>query len=182
MSVIYLQRYILFVFWCWQRTGIVNVTFLHRFAFKWNIPIDKTRWSCLWFVHNLFQAIRILLTKAWTLALGNLADSLLFSLTLALFYLTRPPDSFSINIQESRLTPDSVEPPARHMPESLRNQRHTLAIRPIHALSQRHAASPTRRICLVFQSFRKLWKKLLHKLAGYVRSNHRKRKGTAQMA
>ena len=96
---------------------------------------------------------RIPLTKAWTLALGNLTDSLLFNLTLACSYLTRAPDSFPINVSESRLMPDSMESPDRLTTESLWNQRQTWAIRPIHALCQRRTATPPRRICLVFQSF-----------------------------
>ena len=47
---------------------------------------------------------------------------------------------------------DLVESLTCYQPESLWNQRQTLAIRPIHALSQRHATSPVRQICLVFQS------------------------------
>ena len=50
---------------------------------------------------------------------------------------------------------DLVESLTYYRPESLRNQRQTLAIRPIHALSQRHATSPMRQICLVFQSLKK---------------------------
>ena len=46
---------------------------------------------------------------------------------------------------------DLVESLICYRPESLWNQRQTLAIRLIHALSQRHATSSARRICLVFQ-------------------------------
>ena len=42
---------------------------------------------------------------------------------------------------------DLVESLTCYQPESLWNQRQTLAIRPIHALSQHHAASPVGRIC-----------------------------------
>ena len=68
-----------------------------------------------------------------------------FNLTLVCSYPTRLPDSFLCVI-------DSMESPIRWQSESLRNQRQTLAIRLIHALSQRHAASPSRQISSVFQS------------------------------
>ena len=48
---------------------------------------------------------------------------------------------------------DLVESLTYYRPESLWNQCQALAIRPIHALSQRHTTSSARRICLVFQSF-----------------------------
>ena len=73
----------------------------------------------------------------------------LLVLTLVCFYLTRLPDSFTCVVYSCLcliVAPGValflVESPARLMPESLWNQRQTLAIRPIHALSQRNAASP----------------------------------------